>query len=365
MNTHTAPLYLNATVAASPSIEKAGFFEVAWGEGTFREYFLTQPRLAALLVTAPTETTFAGEAARLAQGIGVELTEAEQLLQHLTEYGLYRTEPRDLTAAEERWLDVSWHDALDLHLATHDMKWIHDYTGNPQVMTKYHIDKRVEPTTPPPTRFPPPATTATVALPARKPLDMPYQKVQLSRRTKRNFKGSTIELDDIATILDWSFRPQWPDEDPRYYATQTYSRGAPFVAFCIFGQAGAPAEVEQDFSVYQYDPERHLLALRSPSHELSDWKDILWEQSYADGAPFSLVIAADWQQYMWKYRFSRAYRWAYYECGAVMQTALSVATGLGIDAFQTPAIDDARVCEMLGVSDTEIGPIYLASFGRK
>ncbi|MGH3716338.1 MAG: nitroreductase family protein [Micromonosporaceae bacterium] len=71
-----------------------------------------------------------------------------------------------------------------------------------------------------------------------------------------------------------------------------------------------------------------------------------------------------WKQFMWKYRIARAYRFAFVECGAFMQTALTVATGLGVSAFQTPAIDDAAFCDLLGVEDVDLGPIYMAAFGR-
>ncbi len=357
-------LYLNGTVTAQP-IPNGDAVEIAWGEGTYREFFAADARLATLLLSEPSHSTFEEASARLAAGLGITVDDGRQLVTNLREYGLFRDEPRDLTAAEERWLDVSWHDALDLHLATHDMMWIHDYTGNPQVMTKYHIDKRVEPTTAPPPRFPIPADALTVALPGRYELPRPVDETMRERRTRRNFAGTRLELTDVATILDWSFRPQWPVDKPYYYATQTYSRGAPFTAFCVFQGDGSPAEVERDFSVYQYDPTNHCLVLRSKNTEIATWSDILWGQSYADGAPMALIIAVDWQQYMWKYRFSRAYRWAYYECGAVMQTALTVATALGVGAFQTPAIDDAKVCAMLDVKDTQIGPLYLASMGKK
>lgn len=360
-----ATLFVTSTLSVSPSLEEAGSYEVAWGEGTFREFFSTKPALAALLVTAPAHTTLRKETDRIASGMKIRQDDALDLIRGLRAYGFYRDTPRVLSAAEKRWLDVSWHDALDLHLATHEIKWIHDYSGNPKVMTKYHIDKRVEPATPPPRRYPVPIGGPSIPLPARMPLAENFFEVQGNRRTRRKFDGTAIDLDEVSTILDWTFRPQWPVDGPRYYATQTYSRGAPFVAFCIFQGSGGPTELNRDFSVYQYDPENHALAMRDPAGSLDDWRDILWGQSYADGAPMALVIAVDWQQYMWKYRYSRAYRFPYFECGAVMQTALTVATALGIDAFQTPAIDDAKVAQLIGTADTDVGPIYLAAFGRR
>ncbi|HKS44597.1 MAG TPA: nitroreductase family protein [Amycolatopsis sp.] len=87
-------------------------------------------------------------------------------------------------------------------------------------------------------------------------------------------------------------------------------------------------------------------------------------QSYVNNAPAMLVICADWPQFSWKYRFSRAYRFVYAECGAFMHTALLLGTALGLKTFQTPAIDDRRMCQTLDVKDHEVGPIYMAAFGR-
>lgn len=357
------PIYLARTVCVRPHHADPSTFEIAWGEGSRRESFVTtSATLASALATAPVKALLDDEVTRLAGLLDVTAAEAVDLITGLRGYGLYRDEPDDLSAAEDRWLDVAWADGLDLHLATHDAMWVHDYTGNPKVMTRYFVDRRLEPETPPPPRQPVPVGEV-VALPPAKALPALVDEVQRARRTTRNFRGSSIDLADVATVLDWSFAPQWPADEPTFHTSQTYSRGAPFVAFALFAGDGAPGEVRRDFAAYQFDPVSKTLVYRD-SAEIEAWSDLLWRQDYADEAPMMLVVCADWMQYMWKYRTSRAYRWAYVECGAFMQTALTVATGLGLRTFQTPAIDDARFCELLGVDDAKVGPLYMAAFGR-
>ncbi|MQA25518.1 MAG: hypothetical protein GEU94_08605 [Micromonosporaceae bacterium] len=356
-------LYLAKNVCVRPHHDDPSTFEIAWGEGCRRESFVTESAaLASALATAPAEAPSDHEVKRLAGVLDMEAADAEELVAGLRDYGLYRTEPDDLTAAEDRWLDVAWADALDLHMATRDSIWVHDYSGNPKVMTRYFVDRNVQPETPPPPRYPVPSGE-TVQLPPVKPLTEQFDSAQARRRTGRNFRNATLDLADVATILDWTFAPRWPADAPEYHATQTYSRGAPFVAFALFAGEGAPAEVRRDFAAYQYDPIGKRLVYRK-SAEISAWSELLWRQDYADGAPMLLVVCADWKQFMWKYRIGRAYRFAFVECGAFMQTALTVATGLGVSAFQTPAIDDAAFCELLGVEDLDLGPIYMAAFGR-
>jgi hypothetical protein len=360
---NTETLYLARTVCARPYHQRSSTFEIAWGEGCQRQSFITDSHaLASALLTTPTQTTVGDEMKRFGDLLDIDASDAADLVAGLRSYGLLRASPDDITAAEERWLDVAWSDALDLHVATRNAIWAHDYSGNPKVMTRYFVDKSVQPDTPPPARHPAQPGEA-VQLPANKPLTRDFDTVLASRRTSRKFAGATIDLADVATVLNWTFAPRWPVDAPELHATQTYSRGAPFVAFAMFAGDGAPAEVRHDFAAYHYDPVGGQLAYRT-SADVTAWSDLLWRQDYADGAPMLLAICADWIQYQWKYRTSRAYRFAFTECGAFMQTALTVATALGLRAFQTPAIDDAAFARITGADDAQLGPIYVAAIGR-
>lgn len=358
-----ATLYLARTVSVRPHHDQPSTFEIAWGEGCRRQSFVTDSTaLASALATTPAETTVEQEVKRLSEIVGIDPPDAEKLIEGMRDHGLFRDTPDDISAAEERWLDVAWVDALDLHLATRNAVWAHDYTGNPKVMTRYFVDQNVQPDTAPPPRFAvPPGET--VQLPPNKVLTADFDTVAARRRTSRNFHGTTIDLADVATVLDWTFSPRWPSDAPELHATQTYSRGAPFVAYAIFAGDGAPDEVRRDFAAYQFDPVRRQLVYLA-SAGVDAWSELLWKQTYADDAPMLLLVCADWIQYYWKYRTSRAYRFAYTECGAFMQTTLTVATGLGLRSFQTPAIDDAAFSELLGADDAELGPMYMAAFGR-
>lgn len=221
-------------------------------------------------------------------------------------------------------------------------------------MTRYFVDRNVQPEQPPPNRYPVPVGER-IGLPEPLMLDAPVVDVIRHRRTARDFLGTSISLSEVATLLGAAFAPRFPAESPTLYTTQTYSRGAPFVVFALFAGGGVPQALRRDHAAYQYNPEGNQLVFRG-SASIGAWSELLWRQDYANGAPMLLVICADWQQYMWKYRTARAYRWALMECGAFMHTTLLAATALGLRTFQTPAIDDDAVCELLGVDDAEVGP---------
>ncbi|MCX0269569.1 hypothetical protein NLM24_02340 [Nocardia zapadnayensis] len=61
----------------------------------------------------------------------------------------------------------------------------------------------------------------------------------------------------MATILAHTFSPRWPDTHPIYYATQTYSRGNPFVGFVVLN--GEFDGVRYTNARFEYDPVRRAL----------------------------------------------------------------------------------------------------------
>lgn len=367
--THTEPdqdatLHLPPNLSVRRSHDGSSGYQVTWGQGSEREHFQTDSAdLAACLATMPSPLTNEEASSRLITELGLDRDAATDLVADLISYGYWSSAPQPLTAGEQLWRDVEWDDALGFHMATRNMIWSHDYSGNPKVMTRYHVEHNVQPETDPPTRYAP-DVQATVALPEPAVPDVDFQQVVHNRRTGRDFRNTAITLNDLSALLAWTFKPQFPAGEPKYYATQSYSRGAPFTAFVITGGRGAPDELEQDFGVYHYDAEHHRLGLVAKADGLDRLDALLWRQTYVNDAPVMLVVCADWPQFSWKYRFSRAYRFVYAECGAFMHTALLVGTALGLKTFQTPAIDDRRMCQVLNVKDHEVGPIYMAAFGR-
>lgn len=360
----------NETLHAQPNLavrqahDGSGGYQILWGEGSRREQFLTQsPDLAACLATMPSPVTTDAAVAKLVTDLGMNELAATGFVADLLEYIYWSAVPTTRTDGEKRWLDVEWNDALEFHVATRSMIWSHDYSGDPKVMTRYHVERKVTPESEPPTPYRP-EVSATVPLPEPAIPDIDFHQLARRRRTSRDFRSTSVTLADLATVLSWTFKPQFPQDHPSYYATQSYSRGAPFTAFVITGGDGAPAELESGFGVYHYSPEQHQLGLVKMADDVDRLDALLWRQGYVNFAPAMLVVCADWPQFHWKYRFSRAYRFVFTECGAFMHTALLVATALGLKTFQTPAIDDRRMCQTLGVTDHEVGPIYMATFGR-
>lgn len=337
-------------------------FTLSWGSGASRHVIDTDsPALCAALVG---RSGFADDREFLEYiqtKTGRSPAESRELLGFLNSYGFFQAEsPSDYYA---NWLQLGWHDALAIHHATADARWVHDYRGAPQVMVRESTNEPVLPSEPRPT--PAYAEGGTrIPLPEPEPLESSYRDYLSKRRTRRNFDGTTVTLQDLGSIARWTLsRNHLPD---RRFISPTYIDDGPYLGYFALdtAQVDFATGATRRFAFYGYRPDDHCLVLISETDDMTGWSDLLWTQTYAEGAPLLLILAADLPQFMWKYRTGRAYRWVFSEIGSFMHTAGAVATARGLKVFQTPAIDDAAVCEALRVDPVRTLPLYVAAVGR-
>lgn len=348
-------------VAVRAATEGAQQWELSGGEGSVRCFYGIPSEVAAFLLTCEPQNSFG----RWIDGFsraGLTDADSRQFVEQLVKDGILNSlTTNSLSAGEEQWVDLDWSDALHQHWAERDSKWIHDYTNNPKVMTRYDGENVVPDTQPP-------ASFDCVPMPGAKsvrladPLDLGarFRDVQQQRRTSYQFENTSISFDQVSTLLQWTLRARWSDGVTPLRVSQSYSRGEPFVGFVAFGEN--PPDGFDKFSIYQYDPGSNTLVQRQTKVP-QKWSDLMWGQQFADAAPMALILAVNWPHFMWKYRFARAYRWVYTECGAFMQTALTVGTALGLHAWQSPALDDERAASLLGYDESLLSPVYFAAFG--
>jgi hypothetical protein len=185
-------LHVRPNLAVRPAYDGSGGYQLSWGEGSRREQFLTEsPELAACLATLPSPTTAEFVVARLVADLGMDEPTSINLVADLSDYGFWSSSaPTTWTDGEQSWLDVEWNDALEFHAATRNMIWSHDYSGDPKVMTRYHVEHNVVPDTEPPTRYRP-EVTATIPLPEPAMPDIEFHQLARQRRTSRDFRRSS------------------------------------------------------------------------------------------------------------------------------------------------------------------------------
>lgn len=104
--------------------------------------------------------------------------------------------------------------------------------------------------------------------------------------------------------------------------------------------------------------------LEDEAELITTWADLLWTQGYGKNAGFALAMVSDVRRYLRKYPNARSYNWMSSDAGAFMHTAIVAASGINLNAFQTPATDDEMVSRLLELSKAETIPAYFALFGR-
>lgn len=116
--------------------------------------------------------------------------------------------------------------------------------------------------------------------------------------------------------------------------------------------------------VYLYNPgshELHQIRMGNFEEELIQYAQ---NGDFMRNISVGVFYTVQWSQYMWKYRYPRAYRFALMELAGVVQTGLICASGLGIKTFLTPAIADTKVAELLEISnDLTECPLYVTGLG--
>lgn len=220
-------------ISLTPGSDRS--FTVSWGGGTARKVFDTDsPELCAVLFTAdftrePSDVTEA-----LAEQLDCSPDDARNLVRALDGYDFFGAKPP--SPYYDEWLKLGWADALAIHQATADCRWVHDYRGAPQVMVRDSTNAPVRPTAPKPLpRFA--EGTVTIPLPDPRPVHTPYREYFSGRRTKRNFRNTTASLEDIATIARWTVsKDHLPDQK---FVSPTYIDDGPFLGrgsgACIVG----------------------------------------------------------------------------------------------------------------------------------
>jgi SagB-type dehydrogenase family enzyme len=71
-----------------------------------------------------------------------------------------------------------------------------------------------------------------------------------------------------------------------------------------------------------------------------------------------ILLCAHMERTMWKYEDANAYRVILIEAGHIGQNIMLVATGHGLTACPTAALDHARAKEILGLTAITQAPIY-------
>jgi SagB-type dehydrogenase family enzyme len=195
-----------------------------------------------------------------------------------------------------------------------------------------------------------------------KSLPQPIEQVLRSRATARNIEPRAIGLDDLATMLHYS------------YGISRDQRDAGFpVPFRMIPSGGAlyPLEVffhtvhvrELGPGLYHYNPLANLLSRLSDQDQSKAIARGLVQPELAEATSIQFFITALFERSVFKYG-ERGYRFALLEAGHLAQNLGLVACALGLGCVNIGGFFDRTIDEFLGFDGLYQSTIYVAAVGQ-
>jgi SagB-type dehydrogenase family enzyme len=191
------------------------------------------------------------------------------------------------------------------------------------------------------------------------PLDAPFGKTLVARRTYRSPGAGPLKLRDLAAILYFTFAPMRFIESPTFgtlLSKTSPNGGARHETECYV----AALDVDDlPVGLYHYCGDDHSLeVVRRPfTREMAN--RLCCGQAFCAQANALCFLTAIFGRTMHKYRYSRAYRAMLLNTGHIAQTFVLTCTALGLGAFQTAAFRDSEVDEAIGVDGLTEGSLYV------
>jgi SagB-type dehydrogenase family enzyme len=116
--------------------------------------------------------------------------------------------------------------------------------------------------------------------------------------------------------------------------------------------------------IYHYQPVKHYLSIIREGDYREDLKDLSQGQSFVGRASVALFITAVFERFMFRYRQPRAYRELLISTSELAHHLILAATALGIKTFETPALKDSKVCDLLKISGLKEDVLYFLALGK-
>lgn len=183
-------------------------------------------------------------------------------------------------------------------------------------------------------------------------------KVLVARKCSEKPKNRTARFRDLSRVL-WegcvSFRNQWrPNDNVNVFDSFGTCFDFWLVVFNVEGL---------DAGIYRYLVDKHVLDPMAIKPSRSELCDILIGHSAPLSCAFSLILVADYERAMWRYRHERALRNIYVESGRICQKLLIEFTAGGFSTHITPASQDSKMEKLLGLSFDRQSAVYTISCG--
>jgi SagB-type dehydrogenase family enzyme len=197
-----------------------------------------------------------------------------------------------------------------------------------------------------------------IALPAHlPPLDVPLEEAIRERRSRNEFSGAPIHVEELSKLLALAGGVTHMGEIPRRAAPSAGALYPVEIYPWVFLVDHVPP------ALYHYVPLQHTLESVKP---LDGWKD-LWpmldEGCQGCTPAIAFVLTASLPRVQAKYG-ERGYRFALMESGHIAQNFLLAAAALRLNALPAGGFFDAGVTFLLGIDGEQEVTAYVILVGK-
>ncbi len=199
--------------------------------------------------------------------------------------------------------------------------------------------------------------TRAIALPApRLKGEMSLEEVVSRRRSRREFKATSLTLEQVSQIL-WAAQ----GITARGWLRTAPSAGAlcPLELYAAVGRETVEGLAE---GVYHYDPQGHALERTLEGDVRPTLTRLAVNQTFIAEAPLAVVISGEYEGVSQRYG-NRAERYIHMEVGHVAQNVYLQAEALGLGTVVVGSFQDEAVSQALGLP-AQHRPLYIMPIGH-
>ncbi|MDO3664901.1 SagB/ThcOx family dehydrogenase [Acinetobacter higginsii] len=256
----------------------------------------------------------------------------------------------------QEWVDNGWSDALILHLASRNIKYVDDpvefggdgdlenipyYNAelmNNEYISEYKLNDSVEKINP------------NEIINAIK-----------NRRSFQPFVKNKIEIGDLDLIF-WYSNQYIRNINENFNGLTKRDKcfDSSFSALESYLVLYKKTDVLEQ-GVYHYDKEKHSLKLIKKGDFKKEMSELAIGQRRASSGLFSIIITGDWLNYSKRYNHERSYRNLLINTSQLAQYYLIISTHKKYNSFITPAILDEKLYYFLDLK--EAYPLYITTYG--
>jgi SagB-type dehydrogenase family enzyme len=345
---------------------EGGSLRITGGSGASRETVeVNSAKLARCIVESADPAPLDRLTGAFAKRLSLDEGQATSIIDSLVSANILVTleEAESLRESGKVWERYGWRDAFDFHFAVYGYEWDRTrkreyedalrslYDDVEKVGPQPHsVIEREGPHIPLAEHTRPVTASLAEALQGAIPVNV--------------FTQFGISLEDVASLLAAAHGVRFVRNlvlgEHLFKATPSGGARQPVEVYL------AAREVEGlPQGVYHYDSRRHCLTQIKGDEAVADFDATCFDKGGIKTSSAILFFTYRYPRHAWKYRYARTYRSVLMELGHTFQATRIAATGLGLEVYYNPAIDDARVRALLNLGeDCDEGPMLSVGLGK-